>query len=340
MKMWLGWLTAAALLASAPAAVTPAELYKDARRIMGTFCEVQVYHADADVAHRALAGALDEMARVDRLLSNYDPASELSRMNQHAATAPFHASPELFDFVERSRGYYTSTNGAFDPTVGPLVRAWGFFTAAPAVPTDAAIADARRRSGFDNVVLDAATRTVRYMVEGVEVDPGGIGKGVAVDRAVAVLRAAGIQAALVSAGGSTLYAIGHPPDRDAWRVALRDPIHPDQPLGTAALRDNAISTSGVTEKFVMVDARRLSHLFDPRTGAPMEGMCQASVVAPDATASDALTKAAFVLSREDARRNFERRGPAFHALRVEGDCAAARTLWTTSWSAAVFALTR
>ncbi len=316
------------------------ELYRDSRRIMGTFCEVQLYHSDSAAARAALSGALDAMAHVDTLLSNYDPGSELSAMNRQAATAPFQASSELFDFVSRSHSYFVSTGGAFDPTVGPLVRAWGFFTPAPAAPTAGAITTARLTSGFDKVRLDPASRSVRYALDGVEIDPGGIGKGVAVDRAADALRAAGIQAALISAGGSTLYAIGHPPDREAWRVSIRDPLHPDQSLGTAALRDNAISTSGVTEKFVMVGTRRLSHLFDPRTGEPVEGMCQASVVAPDATGSDALTKAAFVLSRDDARRDFERRGPAFHALRVEGDCAAARTVWTTSWSAAVFTLTR
>lgn len=330
----LGVVLCCAVVGAAEAPTT--ELHRQSRRIMGTFCEVQIYHARASAAEAAMARALDEMQRVDRLLSNYDPDSELSRMNRDAATAPFHASPELFEFVRRSRDYVETTAGAFDPTVGPLVRAWGFFTPTPSRPSEAAIATARAASGFAHVRLNAALRTVAYTVPGVEIDPGGIGKGLAVDRAAGVLRALRIDNALISAGGSTLYGLGHPPGRPAWTVSIRDPAHPDAPLATVALRDRAVSTSGVSDKFVIEGTRRFSHLFDPRTGEPVDGMCQASVIAPTAEASDALTKAAFVLSRADAQRNFERRGRSFHAMRVEGPCAGPREVWTTSWSATMF----
>jgi thiamine biosynthesis lipoprotein len=330
----IGVLLLGAGLGAAPAPAT--ELYRQSRRIMGTFCEVQVYHAQASVAEAAITKALDEMQRIDRLLSNYDPESELSRMNRDAASGPFHASPELFEFVRRSRGYVETTGGAFDPTVGPLVRAWGFFTPTPSRPSEAAITTARASSGFAHVRLDVASRTVSYTVPGVEIDPGGIGKGLAVDRAAAVLRALRIDNALISAGGSTLYGLGHPPNRASWTVSIRDPSDPNAPLATVALRDRAVSTSGVSEKFVIEGSRRFSHLFDPRTGEPVDGMCQASVIAPTAEASDALTKAAFVLSRSDAQRAFERRGPSFHAMRLEGPCAGPRVVWTTAWSASLF----
>jgi len=328
-----------ALGVARPAAQGPG-LYRESRRIMGTYCEVQAYHADATAGRAAATRALDEMQRIDRLLSNYDANSELSAMNRDAARAPFHASPELFDFVRQCRHYVTDTGGAFDPTVGPLVRAWGFFTPTPARPSLEVIAAARRSSGFDKVHLNEAAHTVSYATTGMEIDPGGIGKGLAVDRAADLLVSLGVQSALISAGGSTLYAIGHPPDRPAWTVSVRDPAEPDAPLTVVSLRDTAVSTSGVSEKFVLEGTRRLPHIFDPRTGEPVEGMCQTSVVAPTATASDALTKAAFILTRDVVAEQFRQRGPAFHALRVEGDCTAARTLWTTPWSAAVFTLKR
>lgn len=318
--------------AATPQAGSP---QRGARRIMGTFCEIQAHHPDTATGERAIKDALDEMERVDRLLSNYDAASELSGMNREAGRAPFRASPELYDFVRRCRDLVTATGGAFDPTVGPLVRAWGFLTPRPAKPSPQEIAAAARVSGFDKVRLDDAEQIVSFTLPGVEIDPGGIGKGYAVDRAVMVLRRAGVTSALVSAGGSTLYGIGHPPGRPSWRVAVSDPSDREHPVRFAQLRDAALSTSGVSEKFVVVDGRRYSHLFDPRTGMPVEGMCQASVVAPSATDSDALTKAPIVLSREDTLRLFEGE-KSVHVLRLEGACGPGRVVWTTPWSTTVF----
>jgi thiamine biosynthesis lipoprotein len=323
------WL---AIVAPAPLQDT---LHRQSRRVMGSLAEIQVYDADDVSAARAMAAALDEMQRVDGLLSNYRPDSELSRMNSAAPKAPFQASPELYDFVKRSRAYFEETLGTFDPTMGPLVRAWGFFTPRPARPSAADAAAARARSGFDKVRLDDLSRSVSYAVEGIEFDPGGIGKGYAADRAVRVLQQFGITSALVSAGGSTLYGLGHPPERDGWKVAVRDPSSPATSLRFVTLRDNAVSTSGTSEKFVDVEGHRYGHIIDPRSGEPVEGMCQVSVVSPSATDSDALTKAAFILPRETLTRLFARRA-GVHVLRVEGLCADRGEIWETPWSAGIF----
>lgn len=309
--------------------------HRGARRVMGTFCEVQVYHRDPAVATDAIDAALAEMSRVDRLLSNYDSSSELSAMNRDAGRSAFHASGELFDFVASCQRYAQATSGAFDPTVGALVRAWGFFSKAPARPSAPALSDAQRRVGIDKVRLDPVARTIGYATPGLEIDPGGIGKGYAVDRAVEILRKMGVESALVSAGGSTIYGIGRPPGRDGWRVGINDPSDREHPFGYVRLRDNALSTSGASEKSVSVDGHRYSHIFDPRTGTPVEDMCQVTVVAPTATDSDALTKAAFVLPRERATEMLSARS-GVHMMRVEGACEDRTRPWVAPWSGAVF----
>jgi thiamine biosynthesis lipoprotein len=321
--------------------LAPAEpsLHKHARRIMGTFCEVQVYDSNSSRAEKAIAAALDEMQRVDRLLSNYNLASELSMINRDAARSPVRASAELYGFLKACRSFHEKTTGAFDPTVGALVRAWGFFTTHPAVPSAAEIAAAKLKSGFDKVILNDQGRTVFFAVAGMEIDPGGIGKGYAVDRAVGVLKRLKIHSALVSAGGSTLYALGHPPGFDSWRLAIKNPVNDEKPYAMVSLRDNAISTSGVSEQSVQIDGHRYSHLFDPWTGEPVEGVCQVSVVAPTATESDALTKAAFILPRDTVTQLF-RKHAGTHALKIEGACDAADTMWTTPWSSSVFVWNR
>jgi thiamine biosynthesis lipoprotein len=325
------WLAAGAVL---PPQDGSDRVEHQSRRVMGTLCEIQVYHSDADAAQRAMTAALDEMSRVDRLLSNYLPDSELSRMNGSAGKAPFHASAELYAFVKRSRGYFDETRGTFDPTMGSIVRAWGFFTSQPQRPPAADAAAAKATAGFDKVTLDDRARTIAFAADGLEIDPGGIGKGYAVDRAVSVLRERGITSALVSAGGSTLFAIGRPPGRDGWKVAVRDPANPAASLGFVMLRETAVSTSGVSEKFVVENGHRYAHIVDPRTGEPSERMCQVTLVAPDATGSDAYTKGAFLLSRDDLVALFGTRRDV-HILRVEDTCTGG-VVWTTPWSTGVF----
>lgn len=308
-------------------------LYRDSRVIMGTLFEVQVYDANAARAKGAIAASLDEMARVDRLLSNYNPASELSRMNQGASQAPFHASPELFSFVTASRQFYNGTDGTFDPTVGALVRAWGFFSRKPGLPNAEQIAAARLASGFDKVQIDPGEKTIRYAVPDLEMDPGGIGKGYAADQATEVLKRLGIHAALVSAGGSSISTIGHPPGQRAWRVAISNPANPSKALAVVELRDTSLSTSGVSRQSLESGSHTYSHIFDPRTGEPVENMCQVTVVTQNGTAAEALSKAAFILSREDLA-GVLKRYPGSRVLRLEGSCAS-NSVWVTPRSESV-----
>ena len=337
MRWTIGvWILGAAVVAPQPSTTAP---HRTARRIMGTFCEVQVYHDDAAMATRAVNAALDEMTRVDRLLSNYDPASELSVMNREASHSSFRASQELFDFVAACQRHAKDSGGAFDPTVGALVRAWGFFSKTPSRPSAAALADAKQRVGIDKVRLDPATRSVTYTAPGLEIDPGGIGKGYAVDRAVEMLRKMGVRSALVSAGGSTLYGLGRPPGRPGWRVGINNPSDPGHPFGYVQLHDNALSTSGASERSVLLAGHRYTHIFDPRSGNPVEDMCQATVVAPTAIASDALTKPAFVLSRDAAEAVLSARD-GVHVMRVEGACEDRTRPWIAPWSGGVFEVAR
>ncbi len=301
---------------------------------MGTYCEIQVYDSNAARAKGAISAALDEMARVDRLLSNYNPASELSIMNREASRGPFHASSELFGFVTACRRFYDDSEGTFDPTVGALVRAWGFLSRRPATPGAAEIAAARTASGFDKVRIGPGDRTIHYAVAGVEMDPGGVGKGYAVDKAVELLKRLRIGAALVSAGGSSMRGIGHPPGRRGWWVAISTPANPAKAIAFVELHDASLSTSGVSKQSLQSGSHRYSHIFDPRTGEPVDNMCQVTVVTPGGMAAEALSKPAFILSREGLRKVLKLY-PGSHALRLEGPCAAG-SVWMTPWSESVF----
>jgi len=238
--------------------------------------------------------ALDEVDRIDRLMSHYRSDSPLSQLNQRAADGAVGVDLELFEFLARAIRYSRESDGAFDITVGPLMKTWGFFRGEGRVPSPAELAEARERVGYGHVRLDPATRTVRFDTPGVELDLGGIAKGYAVDRAIGLLKARGVTAALGSAGGSTVYALGAPPGRDAWTVSVQDPLTTGRVAFTVALRDRALSIAGVSEKFFERGSTRYAHIMDPRTGRPVPGVLAVALLAPDGTTGDALDDAVFV----------------------------------------------
>lgn len=281
------------------AETVPRAHYFEARYLMGTVCEVELYASDRRQARAAANAAFEAMHEVDRRMSIYRPASELSRLNHFAAGPragePIHVSRELFQVLELAQKISEASDGAFDITVAPLLRAWGFLPPvrhpdgpAEGIPS----APLPRVVGYRHMRLDAASLTVTFTTQGVELDLGGIAKGYAVDQAVEALRARGIRSARVGTGGSTLYALGAPPDSPrGWKLVLTGGK-------TLTLRDAAVSSSGHSEKFVEVGGRRYSHIFDPRRGKPVSTeVTSVSVLATTAMESDALTKPFFMLSR-------------------------------------------
>jgi len=262
---------------------------------------IDAYGPDAAALPRDLDDAFDEVDRIDRLMSHYKADSPLSRINREAASHPVTVDPELFDFIADAMRYTRESDGAFDITVGPLMKAWGFFGGDGHMPSGDELAAARRHVGPAHVVLNPAEKTIRFDEPGVELDLGGIAKGYAVDRVVALLEQRQIAAALVSSGGSTIYGLGAPPGRQGWDVMLQDPIDARKTALTITLKDRAISVAGRSEKSFESGGVRYSHIMDPRTGRPVQGMLSVAVLTATGTAGDALDDAFFVNGPEHSR---------------------------------------
>ena len=263
-------------------------------------CEyaIEAYGPDVDALPAIVDEAFDEVDRIDRLMSHYKPDSPLSRVNREASQHPVAIDPELFDFIAAAMRYGRDSDGAFDITVGPLMKAWGFFGGEGRVPPAGELAAARRRVGAAHVVLNPASRTIAFDEPGMELDLGGIAKGYAVDRVVAMLERRQIASALVSAGGSTIYALGAPPGRDSWPIAIQDPSDSRKTALTLQLKDRALSVAGRSEKSFEAGGVTYSHIMDPRTGMPAQGVLSVVVLARTGTDGDALDDAFFVLGPE------------------------------------------
>lgn len=275
----------------------------EARNAMGTRFEVVLPATERDENPlRLLAAAeavLDEVERLEAQLSRFRPTSELSGLNARAVLESVRTEPRLFALLQQALSLSQATDGAFDPTVGPLLEAWGFSRGSGSLPDPAQVAEARLRTGAALVVLDEDAFTARFRREGVLLDLGAIGKGYALDRAREVLDDAGISEALVHAGTSTVVALGKSgSDEEPWRIALRDPRSSndaDRILGEVVLRDRALSVSAPHGRSFTAGSREYGHVLDPRTGEPTQGALLAAVSHPSATLTDALSTALLVL---------------------------------------------
>jgi thiamine biosynthesis lipoprotein len=271
------------------------------RLSMACVYAIDAYGPDAAALPRILDEAFDEVDRIDRLMSHYKADSPLSRINREAAGHPVPVEPELFDFIADAMRYNLESDGAFDITVGPLMKAWGFFRGEGRMPSGDELAAARSHVGRAHVILNPAERTIAFDQPGVELDLGGIAKGYAVDRVVRLLKARRIAAALVSSGGSTIYGLGAPPGRNGWDVTLQDPVDSRKAALTVALKDRAVSVAGRSEKSFEAGGVRYSHIMDPRTGWPVQGVLTVAVLTSSGTAGDALDDAFFVMGLERSR---------------------------------------
>jgi thiamine biosynthesis lipoprotein len=270
-------------------------------RTMGTWGTVNIATTDsAAVSDPALASLL-VFHHVDSLMSNWTETSEVARINREAGKGTITIDPEVADVVKYALDVSGATSGAEDITVEPLVRRWGFLGGTPHVPAQSDIKAAMPRVGYRTIRLDGKAHTIAFARHDVRIDLGGIAKGYAVDGAAAVLRKAGVTNALVDLTGNMM-AIGSAPGHEGWVVGVRNPASKDAHLLRVHLHDEAISTSGNYEQFIDENGKRYSHIMDPRTGWPAQGVSSVTVVAKSALTCDAWDTGLFVLGSEKARQ--------------------------------------
>lgn len=302
MSRWLGAALALAVGAGPAPATRPVargdEPPKVSRAwpVMGTLLVVTAWGrvpGDSVALLALVRAARDSVRLVDSLMSTYRPTSELSAVNRAAGHEPVRVSPQVMHVLLEARRYWRLSGGAFDPTVGPLVDAWGFHGERGRVPPRRELDSLRGLVDFGAVEIDSAARTVRLPRQGMRLDFGGVAKGYALDLARAALRSPHVSAGMLDLGGNVL-VFGHPPRGTRWRIGIRHPRERGALLGTIAIDSGAVATSGDYEHFYVIDGVRYAHLIDPRTGAPARGVIAATAVAPVGEWSDGLSAALFL----------------------------------------------
>jgi thiamine biosynthesis lipoprotein len=250
--------------------------------------------------------ALREIERIEALLSRYRPSSAIAEINAQAGGAPVRVDGRVVALLRLCAELSRLTDGAFDVTVGPLLRAWGFVGGSGAPPDPETLARARRLVGMDRVELDEAASTVRLAHPGMELDLGAVGKGYAIDGAIAVLEEHGVPSALLHGGTSSVHVIGQPASGAGWRVAWRVPGRPDRPRALTPAKP-ALSVSAPHGKAFLLGGRLRGHVLDPRRGEPAGASLSACVVGPTSTVCDALSTALLVrgaVSRAELAKRF------------------------------------
>ena len=296
--------TLLAVIALLPANPARAEWLSGEEAIMGTAIRVELWHDDAAAGRDAIAAVMDEMRRIDRLMSPYKPESELSRINQRAAVNPIRVDQELYQLIARSIEFSELTQGAFDITFSSVGYLYDYRRHVR--PSDREIEQNLAGINYRHLQLDPMARTIRFARPGVRIDLGGIAKGHAVDNAIAILRKRGFKEALVTAGGDSR-VLGDKRGRP-WFIGIRDPRRRDGMVAVLPLENAAISTSGDYERYFEAEGVRYHHILNPKTGRSATGVRSVSIIGPDSTTTDALSTSAFVLGVEHGMKLVESLG--------------------------------
>jgi thiamine biosynthesis lipoprotein len=265
---------------------------------MGTQFRIVIYAGDREAAHKATRAAFDRIASLDASMSDYKDSSELMRLCAKAGGDPVKVSDDLFFVLAKAVETSEKSDGAFDVTVGPVVRLWRKARRTRKLPDADDLKKALALVGYKNIKLDREKQTVQLLKQGMLLDLGGIAKGYAGDEAQKVLKKHGVTSALVAAGGDVVVS-GAPPGTEGWEIGIQplDPAEKEKPKHLL-LKDAAVSTSGDVNQHVEIDGARYSHIVDPKTGLGLTGERSVTVVAPNGVTSDSTTKIVMILGEE------------------------------------------
>lgn len=270
-------------------------VYRKVLKLMGNRFEITVVSNSEEDAFEKIDKAVDEIRRIEKLLTTYNEESQTSLINQNAGIAPVKVEKEVFDIIQRSKKISDITQGAFDITYGSVdKKLWNFDKTMTVLPDAETARKAVHLINYKNVVLDEDKCTVFLKEKGMRIGFGGIGKGYAAERAKLILKQLGVESGIVNAAGD-LTAWGYQPNGNEWTIGIADPNAARNPFSYLSVTNTAIATSGNYEKYIMIKGKKYSHTIDPKTGLPVSGIKSVTIISPNAEIADAMATPVMIM---------------------------------------------
>lgn len=264
------------------------DTYRRVLKLMGNRFEITVVADEKDWAEQRIDDAVDEIRRIEKLLTTFSDDSQTNLINRNAGIKPVKVDQEVFDIIHRSKKISDLTQGAFDITYGSIDKSlWNFDKNMTSLPSAEIAKQSVHLINYKNVVLDADNCTVFLKEKGMRIGFGGIGKGYAAEQAKLILKQKGVESGIVNAAGD-LTAWGHQPNGKEWTIGIADPDSRHHPFSYLSISGMSVATSGNYEKFVMIEGKRYSHTIDPKTGLPVGGIKSVTIICPNAEIADAM----------------------------------------------------
>jgi thiamine biosynthesis lipoprotein len=289
--------------------------FKRTLKLMGSRFDITVVAKDSTEGNIFIDLAVDEVSRIEKLISSWDPESQTSEINRNAGIKPVGVDEELYTLIGRCVELSRLTVGAFDISFASMDKIWKFDGSMTEMPSEENIKTSVAKVGYKNIILDPENLTVFLKLPGMKIGFGAIGKGYAADKAKKLLIENGVQAGIINAAGD-MNTWGNQSDGENWQVAITNPLDKNKAFAILPIKEGAVVTSGNYEKYVNFNGIRYSHIVDPRTGYPATGIISATVFAPKAELADALATSVFVMGIE-AGLNFIDQLPKIECILID-----------------------
>lgn len=273
-------------------------LRKRTTLLMGGRFDISIVAKDSLTAEQNIDAVIAEITRIENLISDWKPDSQVSQVNQNAGIRPVKVDREVFELTQRAIQFSEATRGGFDVSFAAMDRIWKFDGSMTEMPSPEAIKKSVEKVGYKNIILDSVQSTIFLKLKGMKIGFGALGEGYATDKCRNMMLEKGIKAGIVNGSGD-MTAWGRQPNGKDWNIGMTNPFQPDTLFAVVPLNNGAVTTSGSYEKFVVFDGKRYSHIINPATGYPATGLCSVSVFGPNAETANGLSTSLMVLGQKE-----------------------------------------
>ncbi|KRD08910.1 thiamine biosynthesis protein ApbE [Flavobacterium sp. Root901] len=274
-------------------------LRKRTTLLMGGRFDISISAKDSLTAEENINEVIAEITRIENLISDWKPDSQVSQVNQNAGIKPVKVDREVFELTQRAIKFSEITNGGFDISFAAMDRIWKFDGSMTEMPSAEAIQKSVEKVGYKNIVLDSAQSTIFLKLKGMKIGFGALGEGYATDKCRAMMIKKGIPAGIINGSGD-MSTWGKQPNGQDWKIGITNPFKPEKLLAKVALKEGAVTTSGSYEKFVVFNGKRYSHIINPATGYPATGLCSVTIFGPNAETANGLSTSMMVLGQKES----------------------------------------